>query len=271
MEKVFYNATLPRSGSTLLQNLLAQNPDIYASPTSGLVELIQAAKIPYTDRPEFAALDSQLMKKCFLSYCKGGIEGYCSAVSDKKYVVDKSFSWGREFNLLTMINNQKPKMIIMVRDLREVFASMEEGYRNSPDKANPNVNWSTLANTTLEKRMNSWATSSPLGSSIDAIMELIVQKVDKDVFFLRYEHLCISPKEVMSSLYAYLEIPYFEHNFNDIQQLTDQNDNMYMFSHKIKPQLKAVPIKSHTVLGQEACNWIYNTYEWFFRYFKYSK
>lgn len=271
MEKIFYNATLPRSGSTLLQNLLAQNPDIYASPTSGLIELINAAKVPYTERPEFAALDSQLVKKGFLNFCKGGIEGYCSAVSDKKYVVDKSFYWSREFNLLTMMNNQRPKMIIMVRDLREVFASMEEGYRNSPDKFNPNVNWSTLDNTTLEKRMNSWATSSPLGSSIDAIMEIIVQKVDKDVFFLRYEHLCTSPKEVMSSLYYYLEMPYFEHNFSDIKQLTDQNDNMYMFSHKIKPQLKLVPLKSQMVLGQEACNWIYNTYEWFFKYFKYSK
>ena len=203
MEKIFYNATLPRSGSTLLQNLLAQNPDIYASPTSGLIDLINAAKVPYTERPEFAALDSALVKKGFLNFCKGGIEGYCSAVTDKKYVIDKNFLWGKEFNLLTMMNGYKPKVIIMVRDLREVFASMEEGYRNSPDKANPNVNWNTVTNTTLEKRMNSWAISSPLGSSIDAIMEIIIQKVDKDVFFLRYEHLCISPKDVMASLYKY--------------------------------------------------------------------
>ncbi len=35
MENIFYQSSLPRAGSTLLQNILAQNPDIYATPTSG--------------------------------------------------------------------------------------------------------------------------------------------------------------------------------------------------------------------------------------------
>ena len=62
MKKIFYNASLPRSGSTLLQNVLAQNPDIYATPTSGLSTLIQSAKTTFSSRPEFAALDKNIMK-----------------------------------------------------------------------------------------------------------------------------------------------------------------------------------------------------------------
>ena len=270
MEKIFYNATLPRSGSTLLQNLLAQNPDIYASPTSGLIELITSAKLAYTNRPEFAALDSELVKKGFINFCKGGIEGYCSGITDKKYVIEKNFSWAREFGLLLSMNNQKPKIIIMVRDLREVFASMEEGYRGSPEKANPNVDWSTLRNTTLEKRMNNWATGQPVGSSLDILMETIVQKNDKDIFFMKYEDLCKYPVAVMEALYKYLDIPYFNHNFNKIEQLTDQNDNMYVYNHKIRPVLEIVPSKAETILGKEGCNWVYDNYEWFFKYFQYA-
>ena len=36
MEKIFYQSSLPRAGSTLLQNILSQNPDIYATPTASL-------------------------------------------------------------------------------------------------------------------------------------------------------------------------------------------------------------------------------------------
>lgn len=38
MQKIFYNSSLPRSGSTLLQNVFNQNPDMYATPTSGVVQ-----------------------------------------------------------------------------------------------------------------------------------------------------------------------------------------------------------------------------------------
>ena len=85
MEKIFYNASLPRSGSTLLQNVLAQNPDIYATPTSGLSTLLQSAKDTFTMRAEFASLDKNLMKKAFLGYLRGGIEGFADNLSDKKY------------------------------------------------------------------------------------------------------------------------------------------------------------------------------------------
>ena len=44
MKKIFFNSSLPRSGSTLLQNLIAQNPEFYCTPTSGLGDLILNAK-----------------------------------------------------------------------------------------------------------------------------------------------------------------------------------------------------------------------------------
>jgi len=42
--KIFFHCSLPRSGSTILQNILGQNPDFYVTPTSGLMELIYAAR-----------------------------------------------------------------------------------------------------------------------------------------------------------------------------------------------------------------------------------
>ena len=63
MEKIFYQSSLPRAGSTVLQNIMAQNPDIYATPTSGVLELIFGARANYTTSPEFIAQDAEIMKK----------------------------------------------------------------------------------------------------------------------------------------------------------------------------------------------------------------
>ena len=63
MEKIFFQSSLPRSGSTLLQNILGQNPDFYVSPTSGVLELLFAARNNYTNDVAFKAQDSKLMKK----------------------------------------------------------------------------------------------------------------------------------------------------------------------------------------------------------------
>ena len=39
MEQIFFQSSLPRAGSTLLQNILGQNPEFYVTPTSGVLEL----------------------------------------------------------------------------------------------------------------------------------------------------------------------------------------------------------------------------------------
>jgi sulfotransferase len=133
MEKLFYQSSLPRSGSTLLQNILAQNPDIYATPTSGVLELVFGARGNYTNSPEFKAQDAELMKKGWQAFAKNGMDAFYNAVTDKKYVVDKSRGWGIHYDFLNTIFPE-PKVVCMVRNLKDVFASMEKNYRKNPEK-----------------------------------------------------------------------------------------------------------------------------------------
>jgi sulfotransferase len=83
MKQIFFQSSLPRSGSTLLQNILGQNPDFYVTPTSGLLELVYAARNNYSTSPEFKAQDAELMRKGFLSFCRGGMDGFFDAITDK--------------------------------------------------------------------------------------------------------------------------------------------------------------------------------------------
>jgi len=123
--KIFYQSSMPRSGSTLLQNILAQNPNFYVTPTSGLLELIFGARLNYTNGAEFKAQDEAAMKKAFLAFSRAGMEAYFRALTDKPYVLDKSRGWGVHFDLLNMIFDEEPKIICMVRDLRQILASMD--------------------------------------------------------------------------------------------------------------------------------------------------
>jgi hypothetical protein len=63
MKKIFFNSSLPRSGSTLIQNLLAQNPEIYSTPTSGLVDFVIACKNNYNHSQALQAQNQDEMIK----------------------------------------------------------------------------------------------------------------------------------------------------------------------------------------------------------------
>jgi sulfotransferase len=272
MENIFYQSSLPRAGSTLLQNILAQNPDVYATPTSGVLELVFAARGNYTDSPEFQAQDSQVMKAAFQAFCKEGMIAYYNAITDKKYVVDKSRGWGIHYDFLNFIHPE-PKIICMVRDLRDIFASMENNYRKNPDKANAILNWAQMQGTTVPKRIDIWAQSQPVGLAIERLQEIFRMGTDKNMLFVRFEDLCLYPDTEMTRIYQYLGIPYYQHDWDNIEQVTKEDDEVYgsFGDHTIRTRLEPVPSKAKALLGKDVSNWIFDNYQWFFQQFRYTK
>jgi sulfotransferase len=273
MENLFFQSSLPRAGSTMLQNILAQNPDIYATPTSGVLELVFAARENYSTSPEFIAQDKELMKKGYTAFCKEGMDAFYNSITDKKYVIDKSRGWGIHFDFLTSIRGEEPKIICMVRDLRDVFASMEGNFRKNPEKSQGIVNWSTGQATTVPKRIDFWIQNPPVGMAIERLQEIIRIGNDAKICFIKYEDLCLYPDSTMTKIYQYLGIPHFKHDFDNIEQVTKEDDEIYgaFGDHTIRKQLKLTPSKAKSLLTADVCNWIYTNYEWFFKYFRYSK
>lgn len=271
-EKIFFQSSLPRSGSTLLQNILGQNPDIYVTPTSGALELVYGARANYTESPEFKAQDPELMKKGFLSFCNAGLQAYFNAITDKKYVVDKSRGWGVHYGFLNMFY-PNPKIICIVRDLRDVFCSMEKNLRKNPDKSTPFINHAQMQGTTIPKRIDMWAQSQPIGLAIERLSEIINQGLDKNFLFVKFEDLCLYPETEIRRIYEYLELPFYEHDFDNIEQITQEDDKIYGIfgDHKIKSKLELPKSEAKKILGTQVCDWIYGNYQWFYTYFNYKK
>lgn len=273
MEKIFYQSSLPRSGSTLFQNIMAQNPDFYATPTSGVLELIYGARANYTNGAEFKAQDKNLMEKGYQAFCKHGMDGFYNAITNKKYVLDKSRGWGIHHDFLTFIHGEEPKIICLVRDLRDVFASMENNFRKNPEKQNNILDWSKGQGTTVLKRMDIWAQNPPIGIAMERLSEIFRMGINTKMHFVRFEDLCLYPESTMIQVYQYLGLPYFEHNFDNIEQVTKEDDEIYgaFGDHVIRTKLEPVRSRAIELLGKDVCEWIMKNYEWYFKQFRYSK
>ncbi len=273
MDKIFYQSSLPRAGSTLLQNILAQNPDIYATPTSGVLELIFAARANYTNSPEFKAQDPKLMEDGYKAFCKAGMDAFYNAITDKKYIVDKSRGWGIHYDFLQFVQGEEPKIICMVRDPRDIFASMEGNFRKHPEKQSDILDWSKGQGTTVPKRIDIWAQQPPVGLAFERLSEIFRMGLDSKMLFVKFEDLCLYPDTEMMRIYRYLEIPHFQHDFDNIEQVTKEDDEVYgtFGDHVIRTKLEPVPSKAKQLLGKDVTDWIYTNYKWFYDRFRYSK
>lgn len=270
VEKIFFNSSLPRSGSTLLQNIVAQNPQFYATPTSGFLELVFAARGNYTNSPEFKAQDSELMKFAFRGFCRDGMFGFYNSITEKRYVLDKSRGWGYYRDFLNFFY-PNPKIVCMIRDPRCIFSSMEKNYRKNPDKANLITSDAQMQNITTEQRIDTWVASQPVGLAFERLRQIVKEGKDKFILFIKFEDLTQNPEIEMRKLYQYLEVDYFQHDFQNIQQITKEDDQVYGIfgDHRIQGQINAKKPDYKEILGLNTSNWIKQHYAWFYDYFKY--
>jgi sulfotransferase len=270
MKNLFFNASLPRSGGTLLQNVLAQNSEMYVSSTSILLDFMSTAKDSFVHKMQYVHPDqANINKEAFLEFCRVGMSAYADAFTGKTCYLDKHFAWMHYYSFLEhILIDEQPRIIVMVRDLRDIVCSFEENYRTDPLKHNMHVNWSTLENTSMQKRVETWLNSSPLGTSLEHIKD--VKNFHQDVLFIRYEDFCTNPLPEMAKIYNYLEIPFYLHDFTNVEQVTQHNDILHFANHDVDSKVEQKQSRAIDVLGEEICNQIYNQYNWYFKLFNYD-
>lgn len=256
---------MPRSGSELLQVLFDQNPEIYGSPTSPLLEYWFGARAN-RNTVEAQSQPQALMDDAFFGFCKGGMEGYYSNITEKPIVLDKSRGWIAYYKFLESVIEAKPKMVCMVRDLREIFTSMEKVYRKTRHLPVGPDNPSAMENITIEGRITHWERSQPIGLGLERLYDAKVQGYLQDVHIVRFEDLTTYPKATMQGIYEYLELPYFKHDFNNIIKSVEENDQAYGVygDHKVKSKITSMPFTHNEIIGTALSDYLLEKYEWYF-------
>lgn len=270
VEKVFFQSSLPRSGSTLFQNIMAQNPEFYVTPTSGVLELLYGARVNYTDSPEFKAQDHEEMRKGFYGFCRSGLHGFFDAITDRPYVLDKSRGWAIHRGFLNEFYPD-PKIVCLVRDPRSILSSMEKKFRANQHKDHKITDHQKLVGITTESRIDVWVSSPPFGLAMERLKQVFKEGINQKMLFIRFEDLVIHPNREIDRVYDYLGLTRYDHDFENIQQTTREDDSIYGIygDHTIRPKLETPRPDYREILGVDASTWVKNKYSWFYEEFKY--
>jgi sulfotransferase len=271
MKKIIFNSSMPRSGSELLQVLLHQNPDIYGSPTSPLLEFLYGMR-GNTGLTEVQAQPRELMRNAFARTCKAAAEGYYSAITDCPIVIDKNRGWAANYNWTSSWADQ-PKMIVMVRDLRGIIASMERIYRKNTDtvecaslplQLDARVfNWLNLNAQPIDNNPN--VGSPPVGLALNRLRGLFMDGTADNLLFVKCEDLTTAPAATMSRIYSYLKLTEFTHDFDNIQKRVEEDTKMFGVFGDHNVGNKLTPMKGwNDVLPDKLSDVIRRDFDWYF-------
>ena len=79
------------------------------------------------------------------------------------------------------------------------------------------------------------------------------------------------PQQELNRMYDFFELPAFAHDFENIEQITQEDDTVYGIfgDHNVQRQLQPQPSRALEILGPELCQRIVQNYAWFYQSFGY--
>lgn len=261
MKTVHYTSGLPRACSTLLQNLLAQNPRVHATGTSGVHEIMYLSKA-FFKTEEFRTIpDPNQGEQLFHDFMRAGIQNAFDSQTDRPVVVDKCRSWIGSATLLFQLFPEA-KLLVPVRDIRGVLSSMEKKYQQHPGFQLEVSQQDTGRIQTVEGRCQFWLDTAPVGIAVQRLHELAKHHKDK-VMFVHAEDLTSDPQNTMNRVWEYLEEEPFIHNTQNVEQYTQEHELGWPFGdHTIRPEVKPLKPAWNETLGRQISETLKQKFDW---------
>jgi len=247
----FFLSGLPRSGSTLLRHILHQNPLIHASGTSGLFDVIYHLRKTWDKIVENHALDWALSEEKKCNVLRAAFHGYYHD-TQRPLVIDKNWHWPAEIELLTELLGP-PRILVTIRDMRDVLASWEMLHRKNPTIHHKIKEKYAAQAATLEGRLQIYAKGDEaIGMAFNVIKDAINRGHRDKLHFVRFEELTADPENTLRSIYDFLGLEHYTHNFQHIETAVLENDRAWGFKglHSIEPGIRPTRSRWQEILGK---------------------
>jgi len=258
MKTFHYLAGLHRSGNTLLSALLNQNPQIYSSPLSPIVDFYYQ----YDNSIAHTENVIRMKDKTGINNTLKIIDNFYQHI-EKPIVIDREKSWGTEANLhlLKKYINPKPKIIFTNRPIIEILASWISilGERSKLDLDMQMDNWWYKDYLTHNDNRCDYIMrpNGPMDKGLLTYNELLKPE-NKDIFcIVNYSEIINEPDKTMNQIYDFLELPNYKHDFNNILKLEADDDEAIGLPanmHEIRPQLKKISKDPREILSEYVIN-----------------
>lgn len=263
MKTIYLVAGLPRSGSTLLMNILGQNPRFYVTTTSGILDVLTQVRNAWDQNKGFRAMgrrQSEIIKQNVLD---GIFQSYFKH-TDKTVCFDKSRTWPEYLEMVAVLlgGRDRVKVIVTVRDLRDVLASFEQAFRRTSALSQTpfEMDEPIKSKTALGRIDYFLGNTENVGRAYNAVRDAVTRGWQDCMHFVEYDQLTENPKGVLKGIYDFLGEAEFAHDFENVEQVTFEDDFFYGYKdlHVIRQQVRPQPPQWSKVFDQA----VQNTQEW---------
>ena len=200
---------MPRSGNTLFASIMNQNPKIVCTANSITLEIMKDLFLlketdVFQNYPDHRSLDN-VLDVVYDTYYKDW---------PQRIIIDRGpVMTPGNFALMQKYFKRSFKCIVLLRDLMDVLASYMQWYTENPD-AFPNRFNLKNDDEKLSMIMN---TKGAVAKDLDAIKNAF--NYPDICCFVKYDDLVAQPEKEFRKIYQFLGEPYFNHKFEDLQQV----------------------------------------------------
>lgn len=249
-KKFFFLSGLPRSGSTLLASILNQHPEIYATPTSPMLDLLYLNEQAWRQNPSVVA---NKFEQQVVSLSEAIING-CWKHIDKPIIIDKHRAWAKQTPIIQHFFGEA-KIIVTARDIPSILSSFLRLIRTNSNNFVDNVLRSRRMTTSDTNRCD-LLLHEYVADPYNSFKTGFIQS-RSNLLILEYDDIVSTPDIVMQKIYSFLNLQEYSHDYNKIENITNDNDlaawglnNL----HTIRPKLEKTCNSARDVLGSTLFN-----------------
>lgn len=257
---IHFISGLPRSGSTLLCNILAQNPEIHSTPTSACHEALFVLRNAWPEWIEHKAAKDLADEANLQRVLSATLHSYHD--TDRPVVIDKGRGWLSLLELAEFALGRPAKVIVPVRGIPQILASFEKLHRKTAH-AQRNQGDYFQAQTIEGRAQHLLAGNQVLGLAYNRLRDAIQRGLGDRLYLVEFDDLTHNPQETLEGIYEFLQLPAYQHDFDNVEQYTHEDDTVHGLPlHDIRPQVKPIKDDSAAVLGAGLCKQYTGTEFW---------
>ncbi|GGA40610.1 sulfotransferase family protein [Dyella nitratireducens] len=235
---IHFISGLPRSGSTLLAALLRQNPRFHAGMSSPVAGMFNNLLGEMSGRNEFSVFIDDAQRERVL---RGLFDNYYGPDIDAQVIFDTNRMWCSKLPVLRTLFPHG-RIIACVRHVSWVMDSFERLTRRNVFQ--PSSIFSYRPGTTVYSRTEGLAGGDGLvGHAYNALKEAYFgEHAAQHLMLVQYETLTNDPARVLAAIYAFLDEPAFEHDFENISYDATEFDLRAGTPglHAVRPRVEAI-------------------------------
>lgn len=243
---------IPRSGSQVLASLLNQHPDIHATTTSPVIDLLDIVDKNWINVS--AALTDRHPAQ-YGNIISGILSGAYQHI-DESIVIDKNRLWPRFGPLMKSVLGHKPKIICTIRPIPEILSSFILLINKNSHKTtyidqalidlNLPINTKNRCKILWENYLIHPYTSLRIG----------YQSTDVDLCIVSYDEIVTQSQFVADKICNFIGISTFDVELSKLQAMNENDDFHGGLEglHAVRSQMKRTSLRPEHVIGHDLTN-----------------